>query len=589
MYQGTPLTYFMWAHQHSTRNDIQRYAEELFQEISPKLKPQVFLLGILREKKEKPGYVQYPICIQPEECGINVTLFNDVDSVASSIWEKDERRKIFHGMPYIHENHHDKVKRDSVRSAVQQLVDKNFEGKNTVSFVSQSVHLEGYEIFVVLQFDEDLYNSFYGLSGTSKFDRKSLFDSLIWTFLAESLDTMYRPRAATGPQSITTDKKEVMRIAASDFVSSVIFTVCESRGPWQFLTTCNYVSSLKYEGDSSVGKLIVCKEENHLNLEVVLKLATPVQLTEYKKIRKLLEIASSDLALYSNGLEILGLGKIKGEYDEKNQDLLIINFSGSYKWELVHGDHTMLIIEHTHPRLPKSKINKEMFNDLLKRTFLEISTEDLEKLGKIVDTATKQKHGTLLIISKDADTEAVRLSNQSTYIEPTMLNESLIRNVTSIDGAVLLDSHGICHSIGVILDGIATNKGTSARGARYNSAVRYVDNNKKKCVAVIISEDGIVDLYPELLPKIRKSEIEKHLNNLRNISSKDVLDNDEYRKTMNWLDKHQFYLSQEQCDEINKIIPICNEKEKKDPYQMFILWNDLKPNPEMDESYFIDD
>ena len=62
-----------------------------------------------------------------------------------------------------------------------------------------------------------------------------------------------------------------------------------------------------------------------------------------------------------------------------------------------------------------------------------------------------------------------------------------IINVTSIDGATLLISRkGICYSIGVILDGKATNKGKSERGARYNSAVRYVENNKKKCVAVII-------------------------------------------------------------------------------------------------------
>jgi len=50
MSQGTPLKYFMWAHQHSTQGAIQRYAEELFEEISSKLKPKVFLLGILRKK-----------------------------------------------------------------------------------------------------------------------------------------------------------------------------------------------------------------------------------------------------------------------------------------------------------------------------------------------------------------------------------------------------------------------------------------------------------------------------------------------------------------------------------------------------------
>ena len=588
MHQGTPLKYFMWAHQHSTRDNIQRYAKDLFHEISPKLKPQVFLLGILREENKESKYVQYPICIQPEDCGIDVTLFEEVDKLANSIWEKDQRRNILHGMPYIHQNHQDKIRRDSVRNAVQQLVDRNFEEKNIVSFVSQSVELENYEIFVVLQFEEDVYNSFYGLTNTGKFTRQSFFDSLIWVFLGESLDTMYRPRAETAPQSITTDKKEVMRIAATDFVSSVIFTVCESRGPWQFLNTCNYVSSLKYEGDSSVGKLIVCKE-NHPNLEISLKLEAPVQLTEYRKIRKLLEIASRDLSLYSNGLEILGLGKIKGEYDENNQNLLIINFSGFYKWELVHGQNTMLIVEHTNPRLPKLKINKEIFNDLLNRVFLEISTEDLEKLWKIVDTATMQKHGALLIISSEAKKEAIRLSKQSTKIEPTLLNESLIRNVTSIDGATLLDSKGVCHSIGVILDGIATDKGTSERGSRYNSAVRYVENNKKKCIAVIISEDGMVNLYPVLLPRIKKSDVENNLQRLREIVSEEILDDDNYRITMNWFEDHKFYLTQDQCDEINKIKTECNEKERKDPYRIFILYNDLKPNPEMDESYFIDE
>ena len=588
MYQGTPLKYFMWAHQHSTQNSIQRYAEKLFQEISPKIKPRVFLLGVLREKKENTEYIQYPVCMQPEECGIDLTLFNDVDSLANSIWEKDDRRRMLYGMPYLHENFQNKVKRDSVRRAIQQLVDKNFEGKKIVSCVSQSVQIEGYEVFVVLQFDEIDFNSFYGLTGDTKLSRKSFFDSLIWTFLGESLDTMYRPRADTSPQSISTDKKEVMRLAASDFVSSIISAVCESRGPWQFLNTCNYVSSLKYEGDSSIGRLIVCKE-GHPNLEISLKLSTPVGFTEYRKIRKLLEIASRDLSLYSDGQEILGLGKIKDGYDDENQNLLEIKFNGPYKWELGHGKHTMLIVEHTNPRLPKLKVNKEIFDDLLNRIFLGISKENLENLWKIVDTATMQKHGALLIISKEAETESARLVNQSTKIEPTMLNESLIRNVTSIDGAVMLDSNGICHSIGVILDGIAVGKGTSARGARYNSAVRYVENNKKKCVAIIISEDGMVDLYPELLPKIKKSEIETHLNNLRDISSSEILDNDEYRKTMNWLDKHQFYLTQEQCDEINKIIPICDEKEKKDIYQIFILWNDLKPNPDIDDSYFMEE
>ena len=585
MFGGIPLKYFMWAHQHSTQNNIQQYAKELFQEISPRLKPRVFLLGILREKKETE-YVRHPICIQPEECGIDVTLFKDVDVVANSIWEKDERRNMFYTMPYLHEKFQNNVKIDSACSAVQQLVDKNFKGKNIISFVSRPVHLEGYDVFVVLQFNKNDYNSFYGLEENHEFHRISLFDSLIQGFLEESLDTMYRPRAAAYPQDISTDKKEVMRAAALDFVGWSISKVCESRSSWEFLDTCNYVSSLKYEGDVSIGKLIICQKE-HPNLDIVLKLVSPVKLAEYKKFRKLLEIASRDLSLYSDGTKILGWGKIKGEYDEQNQDLLTINFNGSYKWELVHGSHTMLVVEHTVPSLPKIKIKREIFDDLLKRTFLEISSESIENLWRIVSAAEEQKHGALLIISNEPEKEANRLANQSTVIEPTLLNESLIRNVTSIDGAILLDSSGICHSIGIILDGISTDKGTSERGARYNSAIRYVENNKKKCIAVIISEDGMVDLYPDLLPRIKRSTIKKNLADLRELTNNDVLDNDKYMKTMNWIEEHRFYLSKEQCDEINKIIALCNEKERKDPYSFFILRNNLQPNNDMDDSYFI--
>ena len=130
-----------------------------------------------------------------------------------------------------------------------------------------------------------------------------------------------------------------------------------------------------------------------------------------------MEIASRDLALYCNGKEILGLGKIKSEYNEKNQDLLEVKFTGPHRWELSHGKNIMLIVENTIPSLPSRKINKEQFDDLLKRIFPQISGQNLERLWKIVDTVTEQKHGALLIISSEAENVSVRLQNQSTRID----------------------------------------------------------------------------------------------------------------------------------------------------------------------------
>ena len=600
------LRYFMWEHQHNTQNEIQSYAEELFKNISPKLDPRVFLLGILREKRDDC----LPICIEPENCGVNVESFKDVDILAKSIWENDSRRNKFVTGHYM-SNYQLAIKQDSVCNAVQQVIDQN-SNRNTISFVSRSVNVEDFEVFVVLQLDKHIYSSFYNLCPRapaieSLYDSSgnlhpcepippSLLNSLIQTFLNEALPTLYRPHALRASQSINTDKREVMRISATNFVGSAINAV---RNPKLFPATNPYtnlidffnifdnISALNYEGDASMGTIIIC-DEKHPNLDIRLKLATPISLHNFKKVRKLLEMASRDLALWSEGHQILGLGKQQGNYNESGQSLLSIHFSGSRKWKLIHGQHTMLVVEYGDPGLPRPKVNKETFNDLLQRMFDEATPDDLAKIWSIVNVATSQKHGALLIISSDGAGESKRLKNQSTEIKPTKLDESLVRNVTSIDGAVLLDVTGTCYSIGVILDGIATAKGNPERGSRYNSAIRYVENNIGKCVAIIISEDGMVDLYPKLRPRIRRSDIKKYLCDLKFTSAADIIDNEKYSIAMNWLTDHKFYLSIKQCDEVNKIKKQCENKRFVDPFAIRILYPVLMPNSEMNDSYFLD-
>lgn len=584
------LKYFMWGYQQHYQYNIQRYAEELFGEISRTLKPKVFLIGILR--KEIEG--SHLICIEPEECGIDVNLFNDVDKLAESIYEADPRKNLFHTDPHHHQRVMEDLKKECLNRAVKQLVDKNFERKNKVSFVSYPVILDNYEIFVVLQFDEVDYNSFYSLNRseikihelrTAKV-RKSLIDALVYAYLNEAIDPFYKPRPGVYMDDVKTDKKELLRIAASNFIGTAIPAASQSRGSYELFDVCNYISSLKYEGNSSIGRLIICKED-HPNLNIILKLKNPILLREHRKVRKLLEIASGSLHLFSNGDHILGFAELKGDYDGKKEDLFIVNFSGSHKWELIHDSHIMMIVEYTNPSLPCSKIDKSNFDDILKRIFEKISEEDLKKLWTIINISTGQKHGTLIIISSEAEKEVKRLENQSTNIEPVTPDKDLIRNITSIDGAVLLDTHGVCYSIGVILDGTATPKGNSARGARFNSAIRYVEMKGKKCVAVIISKDGMVDLYPQLRPQIRKRDITTRLTKLKEEVSNEKVDYDTYRPLMNWFWDHEFYLSKEECNEINKLKGEFNSKLDMEVGAIYIQYPDFKPNPEMNGSYFI--
>ena len=58
------------------------------------------------------------------------------------------------------------------------------------------------------------------------------------------------------------------------------------------LSICNYISSLKYEGDSSNGKLLICKED-HPNIHIRIRLTKPIQLQNRRKVRKLLELQST--------------------------------------------------------------------------------------------------------------------------------------------------------------------------------------------------------------------------------------------------------------------------------------------------------
>jgi hypothetical protein len=58
----------------------------------------------------------------------------------------------------------------------------------------------------------------------------------------------------------------------------------------------------------------------------------------------------------------------------------------------------------------------------------------------------------------------------------------------------MLDPQGYCYSIGVILDGTASGRGNSTRGARYNSAIRYVESSPYPTLVVVVSEDGMVDV-----------------------------------------------------------------------------------------------
>lgn len=132
-------------------------------------------------------------------------------------------------------------------------------------------------------------------------------------------------------------------------------------------------------------------------------------------------------------------------------------------------------------------------------------------MWQVFDSLVSSEHGCMLVVADDAATEATRLSQQGTPIKPPLLTPELFRRVSRIDGTVLADPNGICHAIGVILDGTANDDCTPARGSRFNSGVRYVNGASTRRLAIVVSDDRTVDVFPMLRPRISRAELESHI------------------------------------------------------------------------------
>jgi len=254
------------------------------------------------------------------------------------------------------------------------------------------------------------------------------------------------------------------------------------------LDIINALANTPYESRESNGSIIHVKNRGDANYKIKFKQEIDFSLANLRLLRKLLEMCDKRLSLVIYNKHVIGIGHKDTEYQK-------IQFNGNQKWSINlsqkeklkysrgkfffdRGDLDVAV-------LPKSFILKKY-----EKSFLAL-----------VGMLRHQKTGALLIISNNARQEVTRLSGfeRGYAITPIDLslpeNQVLIKNLSSIDGAVFIDRQLICYGAGIILDGIAKNQGSSARGARYNSARCYLDNKTDATYAALIfSEDETMDI-----------------------------------------------------------------------------------------------
>lgn len=392
----------------------------------------------------------------------------------------------------------------SIRQALIKMVNTSPQKPSNINiFFSEANDINGIQLFVGFSIDKELLEKYPSLDLPEETSDEislstSFMDSLITEFLEKHRIELDLPANLTEITGFHFGLDSIVRQAGRNFVGDIAYRVSgKKQALWRdhIFSICTEISRTHYELEEAFGSIILAPKECE-NLQHSIEFSATPKIAQTRSTRKLLELTKKDnMALHCDGETVLGLCKLPRKI--KGTNCFLIEFLGRHKWQISHAGKVLVVISYGVPMPPKTSFEAQEYSDALKKVFGFKTTRKVEKLVELIQTAAKEKKGTLLVISKKAKDEAKRLALQSTPIAPTPLNKQLLSYLTPIDGAILIDPNCVCHSIGTILDGTVSKSGDSGRGARYNSALKYIEFRREKgelCMAIVISEDGNVDI-----------------------------------------------------------------------------------------------
>ena len=256
----------------------------------------------------------------------------------------------------------------------------------------------------------------------------------------------------------------------------------------------NTLSATYYEKRAVSGGICLVSDDSidtqKYELKIKFKDKYLFSLENVRQVRKLLEMTSDELFLIENEDFIIGIGNSTEQCDTfkfydhqcwsyyKNGIELLSYKEGKYTF--LFGNYRNYVLD-----FPKDFIKDDC----------------IIYINSLLNAIRYQKHGTLLIVTDEAQAEVERLCalERGYAIYPIDLKDPkskcFLNSITSIDGAAFTDTSLICYGVGIILDGIAVKAGKSSRGARYNSARCYIDGKPpEKYTAIVISSDETIDI-----------------------------------------------------------------------------------------------
>jgi hypothetical protein len=248
------------------------------------------------------------------------------------------------------------------------------------------------------------------------------------------------------------------------------------------------ISKTREEGEHPLGKLVFVEPSNLDSLHFLARFPSLEQpnLRNTKHVRKLLQsVEHSPNMLISDGNNILGVAR--GTLPEFS---VVADFRGTHGLLSLNSDPVCSFFDgafHSTNRKPNLV--------QLEEALLELPLDDTTRhrmfklVNHLVRSAQERKHGCALAL--DFGTPALNLSGQHlTHPLDLTIPEylSLATSLAKLDGALHIGADLHLHGFACLLDGRSVPGENMARGARFNSALRFTAEHEQ-VIVIVVSAD----------------------------------------------------------------------------------------------------
>lgn len=563
---------FMWGFQQHFRYGVARDCERALAKLGLHVKARVLLVGIAAGDAQP-----HAICVEPEDGPLRSDALTGVTARAERVLEADPERAVIVTDPRHRVLRERALIDGSIRTALIDTIAESGAYPDLQFFGSSSSPVNGYDVFTLVGLPTRELAALPALDG-EMVERvtvsRSLQHEVIDQCLRRASSALYQPDAGAGLYPLNASAEEIVLSAAVRFVDSLAFRLTGT--PADLYHAINAFSRLGYERTSAVGRRLVVSGSADQDLTV--RFREPIRLGNARIMRKLLELSDENQAVVTDGRFAVGLG-----HREPSEHAAEVTFNGQGAWQLCIDQECLIQVDQGEASLPGSPIGRHRFSDIASRILGDGVAEDL--IWGAIQAAQQSGHGMTLVISAEPAEEARRLEGQLVPIDPIHITSTTIARLGRVDGAILVGADGLCHAFGVILDGTAGDSGDPARGSRYNSAVGYQRSASSPALVVVVSDDQSLDLLPNLRPRMHRAVVRAAVDQFVSICGRSVVDGELFGEAHDDVMRLAFYLTQDQCDLVTAAYKAEMDRRLAGG-GMKLSAPLLRPDPEMDDSYF---